>query len=695
MEFLFVVGVLTVAALAVPRGPLRLGLLAASLASALALAAWQVDRRPDIARYRPADATARPDAEYASSRACRPCHPAAYASWRATYHRKMTQVASPESVLAPFDGRTLTDGARSYRVFRDGDRFFVDQPWPGTTGATAGERLVAPVVMTTGSHHMQAYWLPAPTVDDAPERMGRAVFNRRCTPCHGRDGGGGKAPTLAGAQLDGARIDAVLADTTHAALLDAAEAGPVRHFVDRVQNKGQLMQFPFVWLVEAGRFAHEEDTFVQPPVVRPDVEPFGDAWSDACDQCHSVRPDFAWTPRTQSGAAAVAELGIACEACHGPGRRHIARHRDPIDRYATHLSAEPPDDIVHPGRLDPQRASAVCGQCHGELIVKDAARPFRPGEPLADYADIVHYTPKNPPPWLASALEAEPTMLEDAFWRDGTIRIAGRDYNALAETGCFTRGALSCLSCHQMHGAPANDQLRGPRDDDGICLECHALPDVPAHTHHREGSTGSRCNNCHMPHTTVGLLGLMRAHRIDSPDAGRTAWTGRPNACNLCHLDFTLAQVAERLTAWYGQPPLPEVADDLGASAALAWLLRGDAVQRAAAAWHLGWAPARAASGDGWQAIYLAALLDDPYAVVRFIAARSLRAQPGFGDFEYDYTAAPADRLEAVERAATRWRAGPRPPDRAGLLLEGGEPRWAIIRALRARRDDTEVRVNE
>src|SRR5437867_4685634 len=35
---------------------------------------------------------------YVSSAACRACHPQQYASWHRSFHRTMTQVASPESV---------------------------------------------------------------------------------------------------------------------------------------------------------------------------------------------------------------------------------------------------------------------------------------------------------------------------------------------------------------------------------------------------------------------------------------------------------------------------------------------------------------------------------------------------------------------------------------------------------------------
>ena len=38
-----------------------------------------------------------------------------------------------------------------------------------------------------------------------------------------------------------------------------------------------------------------------------------------------------------------------------------------------------------------------------------------------------------------------------SFWSDGMIRATGREFNGLMESPCYTRGEMSCLSCHEMH----------------------------------------------------------------------------------------------------------------------------------------------------------------------------------------------------------------------------------------------------
>ena len=47
---------------------------------------------------------------YTSSASCRACHPSQYASWHKSYHRTMTQLAGPHSVMGRFDGTEVMSG---------------------------------------------------------------------------------------------------------------------------------------------------------------------------------------------------------------------------------------------------------------------------------------------------------------------------------------------------------------------------------------------------------------------------------------------------------------------------------------------------------------------------------------------------------------------------------------------------------
>ena len=85
---------------------------------------------------------------------------------------------------------------------------------------------------------------------------------------------------------------------------------------------------------------------------------------------------------------------------------------------------------------------------------------------------------------------------------------------------------------------------------------------------------------------------------------------------------------------------MPELSeDDKTISAAVQWLVKGDAGQRALLAWGMGWEPAQEISGRDWLYPFLIYTLRDPYPAVRFDAWKSLQTLPGFADFKFTYTA--------------------------------------------------------
>ena len=120
---------------------------------------------------------------YVSSDSCRACHPQQYVTWHASYHRTMTQVATPTSVVGSFDNVDLELWGRTYRLTQRGDEFFVDITYPAAPDGTRAQ-IERPIVMTTGSHHMQAYWYA--TGDTRLVRLIPFVYlfaDKRWVPC--------------------------------------------------------------------------------------------------------------------------------------------------------------------------------------------------------------------------------------------------------------------------------------------------------------------------------------------------------------------------------------------------------------------------------------------------------------------------------------------------------------------------------
>jgi len=284
-------------------------------------------------------------------------------------------------------------------------------------------------------------------------------------------------------------------------------------------------------------------------------------------------------------------------------------------------------------------------------FVPDNRKRFSPGEPLEETIVLNRFTD--------GAVQNTQT-LKDSFWQDGTMRVAGRDFSALEVSACFRQGKATCTSCHSMHSYEApDDQLLPGMHSDAACLQCHESfsRDVSAHTHHAPQSSGSRCTNCHMTHVTFGLFKAIRSHRIDSPTTAMTLNHGRPNACVLCHTDRTLPWSDDRLAEWYGHEKSKTgiYGGPFGPSPAVTFLLSGHAVQRAVMAWNFGRKESHQAAGNDWQLPLLAELLDDPYAVVRAVAADAIRKFPGMHEFQYDYLSTRDERQKARADLIQQW----------------------------------------
>lgn len=109
---------------------------------------------------------------YIGSESCRECHREEHQSWHATYHRTMTQRMEPGAVLGDFDGAEVESGGYRYKLTKEGDTYFSEGPDPdqlmywvqGLKKAPPANlpRVKLPVIMATGSHHYQTYWVPSP-----------------------------------------------------------------------------------------------------------------------------------------------------------------------------------------------------------------------------------------------------------------------------------------------------------------------------------------------------------------------------------------------------------------------------------------------------------------------------------------------------------------------------------------------------
>ncbi|MEO1982131.1 MAG: C cytochrome precursor, partial [Fuerstiella sp.] len=489
----------------------------------------------------------------------------------------------------------------------------------------------------------------------------------------------------------------------------------------------RMALFPFAYLAELDKWVPRDSLFLDPP--REDVSFELDTWPLSCIRCHTTSGRFGagpyGLPDKSTARTQAVEFGIACEACHGPGENHVLVNRNPLHRYRHYLGGAADETIVNPYELDHKRSSQVCGQCHSVQhdyreaairVLRDGFE-YRPGDDLSN-STIRRVVRCCSDPLIELRARTDPNLssvtewFERYYWSDGMIRVSGREFNGLLESPCYEHGDMSCLTCHVMHQPVddprprkqwANDQLKvNMVTGNTACVQCHKSfldeAALTAHTHHDVDSSGSNCYNCHMSYTTYGLVKAIRSHQIDSPNVSTSLLTGRPNACNQCHLDRTLAWSAGHLADWYDLVPPEMSKDEQSIAASVLWLLRGDAGQRALMAWSYGWTDAQKASGTAWMAPYLAQLLIDPYDAVRLIAHRSLKTIDQYDSIPYDYVGAEEDRETARATVLERWRqrdAAPGPSAAAVLINVDGEIMENVFAPLLQQRDDREIGLRE
>jgi predicted CXXCH cytochrome family protein len=143
--------------------------------------------------------------------------------------------------------------------------------------------------------------------------------------------------------------------------------------------------------------------------------------------------------------------GVTCEACHGPGAKHVAAMK--AGRMKEGLKS-----ILDPGQLDPVDQVDFCGACH---------RTF------ADVALTQTFGIRD--------LRFQPYRLEKS------------------QCWAKSKGGITCLSCHNPH----QSRVRDLASYDDKCLGCHRSRSsaVSAHDHPLAVCkvSANNCVSCHMP----------------------------------------------------------------------------------------------------------------------------------------------------------------------------------------------------
>jgi Flp pilus assembly protein TadD len=271
-------------------------------------------------------------------------------------------------------------------------------------------------------------------------------------------------------------------------------------------------------------------------------------WNFMCAECHSTNVQKHFDLAANAYRTTWSEVDVSCEACHGPGSRHLEWAQTRADRQASEpygdngLLVSLKDRHQVQWHIDTTTGNArrstphitdhetqVCGRCHS-----------RRGVIAPDYE------------YGKNLLETHlPALLDVRLYHvDGQIQDEVYEYGSFLQSRMYHQG-VTCSDCHEPHSL----QLRASGEK--VCARCHLAEKYAATSHHFHvpESAGASCVACHMPPTTYMVIDPRHDHSLRIPRPDLSVEFGIPNACNICHADQTAAWAYDHVRQWFAKIP--------------------------------------------------------------------------------------------------------------------------------------------
>lgn len=257
-------------------------------------------------------------------------------------------------------------------------------------------------------------------------------------------------------------------------------------------------------------------------------------WNSRCGECHTTNFQKNYDSNTHQYNTQWTDINVACEACHGPGKKHVdLANAQQLSQTNTGFltSAEEPikwqfeknDPIANPIGKKSDRHIDMCGGCHSRRL------------PIAE----THTQGKYHDKYRLTLLE------ESLYFDDGQIQDEVFVLGSFLQSKMHHAG-VSCNNCHNPHTGKTLTQ------DNNLCAQCHqpTTYDTQKHHGHPLKSEGALCVNCHMPTRTYMQVDDRRDHQFTIPNPALSQLTNAPNACTGCHDDQDNSWAIKSLESW-------------------------------------------------------------------------------------------------------------------------------------------------
>jgi len=280
-------------------------------------------------------------------------------------------------------------------------------------------------------------------------------------------------------------------------------------------------------------------------------------WNSMCAECHSTDLEKRYRPESDSFETRWGEIDVSCEACHGPGSRHVAwarGDRKPVEGKGLVVALarggafdptfDPATGTARGGTIDPSSIRTAtqidaCGRCHSRRT--PIAERYEYGRPLLATHDLA-------------------LLDENLYEPDGQIRDEVFEVGSFLQSKMYRHGVV-CSDCHEPHAAT----LRA--SGDALCTRCHDANRFAQSSHHRHApdSAAARCVTCHMPSKTYMGVDARRDHSLRIPRPDLSAKLGTPNPCTSCHAAKSPDWAAREVASWTSHEPSPHWAEAIEA----------------------------------------------------------------------------------------------------------------------------------
>src|SRR5262245_358855 len=152
---------------------------------------------------------------------------------------------------------------------------------------------------------------------------------------------------------------------------------------------GRIYVLPAFWHVASKRWVDWKE--ITP--IPDGAHDLRQVWNANCFNCHGTNIVQGYDIDAKRFRSTWTEMGIGCEACHGPGRQHVelmeAWEKDPSSKPAFDNSSKNRQlsdilKIFSVKSSEPRRIYDTCAYCHGNK--NNVFTGFRGGDRYADFA---------------------------------------------------------------------------------------------------------------------------------------------------------------------------------------------------------------------------------------------------------------------------------------------------------------------